>query len=61
MESDFIIQYIIYISQAYYSCIQFFINGRKVEHVESMVFDAKRYIREGGIQVLWQCYFVLQG
>ncbi len=52
MESDFIIQYIIYISQAYYSCIQFFINGRKVEHVESMVFDAKRYIREGGIQVL---------
>jgi hypothetical protein len=42
MESDFIVEYIIYISHTYYSCIQFFTNGGKVEHVESMVFDAKR-------------------
>jgi hypothetical protein len=52
VESNHIVEYINYINQAYCSCIQFFINGGKVERVESMVFDAKKEAREGGIQVL---------
>ncbi len=28
-----------------------------MEHVESMVFDAKGQAKESGMQVLWQCYF----
>ncbi len=29
--------------------------------MESMVFDVKIQAKEGGMQVLWQCYFILQG
>jgi hypothetical protein len=29
-----------------------FINGGKARHVESMVFDAKGQVKEGGMQVL---------
>jgi hypothetical protein len=29
--------------------------------MESMVFDAKGQGKEGGMQVLWQCYFIPQG
>ncbi len=61
MESNLIVEHINYINQAYCSCVQCFIDGKKVEHVESMVFDARGQAREGGMQVLWQCYFVLQG
>jgi hypothetical protein len=32
-----------------------------VKHVESMVFDTKGQAKEGGMQVLWQCYFIPQG
>jgi hypothetical protein len=32
-----------------------------MECVESMVFDAKQQAKEGGMQVLQQCYFILQG
>ena len=50
MEYDIIVEYI---NQAYCSCIQFFINGRKAKRVESMVFDAIRQAKENGMQVLW--------
>jgi hypothetical protein len=30
-----------------------FIDGGKVEHVESMVFDGRGQAKEGGMQVLW--------
>jgi len=30
-----------------------------VKCVKSMVFDAKGQVREGGMQVLKQCYFIL--
>jgi len=36
-------------------------DGRKAECVESMVFDAKGQAKEGGMQVLQQCYFMPQG
>ncbi len=44
--------YLNYINQAYCSCVHFFIDGRKVECVESMVFVTKGQAREGGMQVL---------
>jgi hypothetical protein len=52
VKSNLIVEYINYINQTYCSCIQFFINGGKVERVESIVFDAKKQAMEGGIQVL---------
>ncbi len=58
MESDLIVEYINCINQAYYSCLQCFIDGRKVERVESMVFDARGEAKEGGMQVL---RFISQG
>ncbi len=61
MKFDIIVEYLNYINQAYCSCVQCFINGRKVKRVKFMVFDAKRQAKEGGMQVLWQCYFILQG
>jgi hypothetical protein len=36
-------------------------NGRKAERVGSMVFNVRRQAREGGMEVLQQCYFVPQG
>ncbi len=60
MEFDFIVEYINYINQAYCSCVQCFINGGEVGRVESMVFDARRQAKESEMQVLWQCYFILQ-
>ncbi len=41
MKSDLTVEYINYINQVYCSYVQCFIDGRKVECVESMVFDAK--------------------
>ncbi len=32
-----------------------------MEHVESMVFDAKGQVGEGGMQVLQYCHFISQG
>ncbi len=61
MGSNLIVEYFNCIHQAYCSCVQCFIDGGKVEHVESMVFDAKRQAKEGGMQVLLQCYFIPQG
>ncbi len=61
MEFDLIVEYRTYINQAYCSCVQCFIDGQKVKHVESMVFDAEGQVREGGMQVLHQCYFIPQG
>ncbi len=58
MESDLIVEYINCINQAYYSCLQCFIDGRKAERVESMVFDARGQAKEGGMQVL---RFISQG
>ncbi len=52
MECNLIVEYLNYINQVYYSCVQCFIDGRKAECVESMVFDAKGQAREGGMQVL---------
>ncbi len=60
MEFDIIVEYINYINQAYCSCVHCFIDGGKVECVESMVFDVRGQAMEGGMQVLGQCYFVLQ-
>jgi hypothetical protein len=51
VESDLIIEYLNYINQTYFSCVQCFINGKEVECVESMVFDAKGQTKEGGMQV----------
>jgi hypothetical protein len=45
-------------NQTFFSC---FFNGRKVKHVESMLFDAKRQARDSEMQVLWQCHFIPQG
>ncbi len=52
VEFDLIVEYINYINQAYCYCAQCFIDGRKEECVESMVFDAKGQAKEGGMQVL---------
>jgi len=61
VEFDLIVEYINYINQAYCFCVQCLINGGMAKHVESMVFDGKGQARKGGMQVLQQCYFVLQG
>jgi hypothetical protein len=61
VEFDFIVEYFNYVTQAYCSCVQCFIKGRKAKHVESMVFDVGRQVKEGGMQVLQQCYFIPQG
>jgi hypothetical protein len=61
VESNFIVGYLNYINQAYCSYVQYFFDGRKAERVESMVFDVKGQVREGGMQVLQQCYFIPQG
>jgi hypothetical protein len=61
VEFDLIVEGINYINQAYYFYVQYFINGGKAECVESMVFDVKGQAKEGGMQVLCQCYFISQG
>ncbi len=61
MESNFIVEFLNYINQAYYFCVYSFIDGRKVKCVESTVFDARGQAREGGMQVLQQCHFISQG
>ncbi len=61
MEFDFIVEHLNYINQAYCSCVQSFINGGKTKCVESMIFDAKGQVQEGGMQVLQQCYFIPRG
>jgi hypothetical protein len=48
VEFDLIVEHINY--QAYYSCVHCFINGGKAKCVESMVFDVKGQVREGGMQ-----------
>ncbi len=55
MEFNLIVEYPNYISQTYCSCVQCFIDGRKVENVESMVFDAKGQAKEGA----WYGSFVV--
>ncbi len=50
MESDLIVEYLHYINETYYSCVQCFINGGKAKHVESMVFDARGQAKEGRMQ-----------
>ncbi len=47
MESDLIVEYINYINEAYCSCVQCFANGKKVEHVQSMIFDVRGQTKEG--------------
>jgi hypothetical protein len=54
MEFNLIVEYINYINQAYCSYVHCFIDGGKMEHVESMVFHARGQAREGGMQVLRQ-------
>ncbi len=49
VKSDFIIECINYIDQAYYFCVQCFINGGEVGRVEHMVFDARGQAKEGGM------------
>ncbi len=61
MESNLIVGYLNNINQAYCSCVLYFFDGRKTKCVESMVFDAKGQAKEGGMQVLQQCYFIPQG
>jgi hypothetical protein len=61
VEFDLIVEYRNYNNQAYCSCLQCFIDGWKAEHVESMVFDVEGQVRESGMQVLQQCYFIPQG
>jgi hypothetical protein len=61
VKSNLIVEYTNYINQALFFCIQCFIDGGKVKRVESMVFDARGQAREGGMQVLQQYYFILQG
>ncbi len=61
MEFDFIVEYLNYINQAYLCFVRCFIDEGKAKHVESMVFDVKGQVREGGMQILRQCYFILQG
>jgi hypothetical protein len=61
VESILIVGYLNYINQAYCSYVQYFFDGRKAECVESVVFDMKGQARESGMQVLQQCYFILQG
>jgi hypothetical protein len=46
VESDFIVEYINYINQAYCSYVQCFINGGEAGRVD-MVFDAKGQVKEG--------------
>jgi hypothetical protein len=60
VEFNLIVEYLNYINQAYCFYVQYFIDGRKVECVESMVFDARGQAKEGGMQVLQQCYFIPQ-
>jgi hypothetical protein len=45
-------------NQTYFLC---FLNGGKVEHVEFMLFDARRQARDNEMQVLRQCHFIPQG
>jgi hypothetical protein len=45
-------------NQAYFLC---FFNEGKVEHVESMLFDARRQARDSEMQVFWQCHFIPRG
>jgi hypothetical protein len=52
VESDLIVEYLNYINQAYCSCVHCFINRGKMEHVKSMVFDARGQAREGEMQIL---------
>ncbi len=42
MKFDLIVEYINYTNQVHYFYVECFIDGGKVEWVESMVFDAKR-------------------
>ncbi len=44
--------YLNYINQTYCSFVHFFIDGRKVERGESMVFVTRGQAKEGGMQVL---------
>jgi hypothetical protein len=43
---------LIILIKVYYFCEQCFIDGGKMECVESMVFDVGGQIKEGGMQVL---------
>jgi hypothetical protein len=52
VKPNLIVEYLNYINEAYYFYVQCFIDGRKMERVESMVFDVKGQSKEGGMQVL---------
>jgi hypothetical protein len=57
VESDLIVKFLIILFKPFFV----FFYGRKAERMESMVFDAKGQGKEGGMQVLRQCYFIPQG
>jgi hypothetical protein len=58
VESDLIVKYLIIL---FNPIVFVFFYGRKAKCMELMVFDARRQGREGGMQVLQQCYFIPQG